>query len=85
MEFRPIAFLSCLYKILAKVLASGMQSLIPSMQSAFLQGRNLVEGIMVVNKVLNLVKRVGKRCMVFKVYFKKAYDLVFFRFGFNEN
>ena len=53
-----------------------MQSLVPSMQSAFLQGRNLMEGMMVVNKVLDLAKRAGKRCMVLNVDFKKGGNLV---------
>jgi hypothetical protein len=69
-----------------------MNSLIASNQSAFLKGRNLVDGVLVVNEVIDLAKKSGKECMVFKVDFEKAYDSVdwnfleymLYRFGFGE-
>ncbi|MCI00911.1 LINE-1 reverse transcriptase like, partial [Trifolium medium] len=76
----PISLLGCLYKLFAKVLASRLgnvlNSVIASNQSAFLKGRNLVDGVMVVNEVVDLAKRTGKDCMIFKVDFEKAYDSV---------
>jgi hypothetical protein len=79
-DFRPISLLGCLYKLVAKVLAARlgkvMDSLINSTQSAFIKGRNLVDGVVVVNEVLDLAKKTGKDCMVFKVDFEKAYDSV---------
>jgi hypothetical protein len=95
-DFRPISLLGCLYKIVAKVLANRlskvMNSLIAPNQSAFLKGRNLVDGVLVVNEVIDLAKKSGKDCMVFKVDFEKAYDSVdwnflddmLHRFGFGE-
>ncbi|MCI37724.1 RNA-directed DNA polymerase (Reverse transcriptase), partial [Trifolium medium] len=53
-----------------------MNSVIASNQSAFLKGRNLVDGVMVVNEVVDLAKRTGKECVIFKVDFEKAYDSV---------
>jgi hypothetical protein len=79
-DFRPISLLGCLYKIVAKVLANRlakvMNSIIAPNQSAFLKGRNLVDGVLVVNEVIDLAKKSGKECMVFKVDFEKAYDSV---------
>ncbi|MCH83902.1 cysteine-rich receptor-like protein kinase, partial [Trifolium medium] len=39
-------------------------------------GRNLVDGVMVVNEVVDSAKRLGKECLIFKVDFEKAYDSV---------
>ncbi|WJX68278.1 hypothetical protein P8452_52666 [Trifolium repens] len=95
-DFRPISLLGCLYKLIAKVLATRMgkvmDSIISSNQSAFLKGRNLVDGVLVVNEVVDLARRTGKDCMIFKVDFGKAYDSVewdfleymLHRFGFGE-
>jgi hypothetical protein len=48
-DYRPISLLGCLYKLIAKVLASKlskvMSSIIAPTQSAFLKGRNLVDGV----------------------------------------
>ncbi|PNX79577.1 ribonuclease H, partial [Trifolium pratense] len=53
-----------------------MHPLIASNQSAFIKGRNLVDGVLVVNEVVDLAKRIGKECLIFKVDFEKAYDSV---------
>jgi hypothetical protein len=48
-EFRLISLLGCLYKIIAKVLAKRlakvMDMVISSHQTAFIKGRNLVDGV----------------------------------------
>ncbi|GAU23240.1 hypothetical protein TSUD_172690 [Trifolium subterraneum] len=94
-DFRPISLLGCIYKMVAKVLASRlakvMDELIPKTQSAFLKGRQLVEGVVVVNEVIDFAKKAGKECLIFKVDFEKAYDSVdwsfldymLWRFSFN--
>ncbi|MCH79641.1 LINE-1 reverse transcriptase like, partial [Trifolium medium] len=95
-DFRPISLLGCLYKLVSKVLAvrlgKVMNSLISSTQSAFIKGRNLVDGVVVINEVLDVAKKTGKEVLVFKVDFEKAYDSVdwgfleymLMRFGFCE-
>jgi hypothetical protein len=79
-DFRPISLLGCLYKILAKVLtarlANVMDRIVATTQSAFLKGRQLVDGVVVINEVVNLAKRTGKSCLILKVDFEKAYDSV---------
>jgi hypothetical protein len=79
-DYRPISLLGSLYKIIAKVLANRlakvMNSIIPTTQSAFIKGRNLVDGVMVVNEIIDLAKKTGRECMVFKVDYEKAYDSV---------
>jgi hypothetical protein len=79
-DFRPISLLGCLYKIVAKVLTSRlaqvMDQLVAPTQSAFLKGRQLVDGVVVVNEVVDMAKRTGQSCFIFKVDFEKAYDSV---------
>ncbi|MCI39297.1 RNA-directed DNA polymerase (Reverse transcriptase), partial [Trifolium medium] len=53
-----------------------MNPLIAPNQSAFIKRRNLVDGVLVVNEVVDLAKRSGKECLIFKVDFEKAYDSV---------
>jgi hypothetical protein len=65
----------CLYKLIAKVLAV-MNSIVAQSQSAFLKGRFLMDGVLVVNEVVDLAKKSGKSCLIFKVDFEKAYDSV---------
>ncbi|WJX96923.1 hypothetical protein P8452_78057 [Trifolium repens] len=79
-DFRPISLLGCWYKLLSKVLAGRLArvigSLIPKYQSAFLEGGQLVEGVVVVNEVIDYAKKAGKECLILKVDFEKAYDSV---------
>ena len=79
-EFRPISLLGSLYKLLSKVLvarlAKVMNPIISTSQSAFLKGRHLVEGVFIVNEVVDLAKRKKKECLILKVDFEKAYDSV---------
>lgn len=79
-EYRPISLLGSLYKLLAKVLArrlaAVMNSIISPTQSAFLKGRHLVDGVLVVNELVDYAKKAKKECLIFKVDFEKAYDSV---------
>jgi hypothetical protein len=67
-------------------------NLIPKTQSAFTKGRQLVEGVVVVNEVIDYAKKSGKQCVILKVDFEKAYDSVewgfldymLIRFGFSQ-
>jgi hypothetical protein len=95
-DYRPISLLGCLYKLVAKVLAGRLAkvlgAVIPNTQSTFLKGRQLVDGVVVVNEVIDYAKKFHKECLIFKVDFEKAYDSVDWdfldymlrRFGFGE-
>ena len=79
-DFRSISLLGSLYKLLAKVLARRlagvMNSIISSSQSAFLKCRHLVDGVLVVNELVDFAKKAKKECLIFKFDFEKAYDSV---------
>ncbi|GAU51438.1 hypothetical protein TSUD_413380, partial [Trifolium subterraneum] len=83
-DFRPISLLGSVYKLLAKVLAKRlaavMNSIISKNQSAFIKGRFLADGVVVVNEVVDLVRRTKKGCLILKVDFEKAYDSVSWSF-----
>jgi len=55
-DFRPISLLGSLYKLVAKVLAGRlapvMDKLISSNQSAFVKGRQLVDGVVAVRSLM---------------------------------
>jgi len=79
-NFRPISLVGCMYKVLAKVLANRLRTVIGSVvsdsQSAFVKGKQILDGILITNEVVNEAKRMNKELLMFKVYFEKAYDSV---------
>ncbi|CAJ2637088.1 unnamed protein product [Trifolium pratense] len=83
-DYRPICLVSSLYKILSKVLAARLKKvlgkLISKVQSAFLPNRQILDGVLVVNELLDLAKRRKDKCLFFKVDFERAYDTVNWNF-----
>jgi hypothetical protein len=45
-------------------------------QITFIKGRNILEGVVILHEVLHELKRSGKKEVLFKIDFKKAYDKV---------
>lgn len=43
-------------------------------QSVFVPGRNIVDGVIMVNEALDMARRDKIRCMILKVGFEKLYD-----------
>ncbi|XP_058741667.1 uncharacterized protein LOC131614056 [Vicia villosa] len=95
-DYRPICLVGCLYKVIAKLLASRikivLKSIISPCQNAFVPGRQLLDGVVVANEVVDFAKKEGRNYILFKVDFEKAYDKVgwsflrymFKRMGFRE-
>ena len=83
-DFRPISLMGSLYKLVAKVLAGRlapvMDKIISSNQSVFIKGRQLVDGVVAVNEVIDFARKARKECLVFKVDFEKAYDSISWSF-----
>lgn len=79
-DFRPISLIGCMYKVLSKVLANCLRRvihrLISKCQSAFIKGRQILEGVLIANEVLDDAKRRKKEALFFKVDFEKVYDSV---------
>ncbi|XP_058775849.1 uncharacterized protein LOC131650136 [Vicia villosa] len=83
-EYRRICLVGSLQKILSKVLAKRLKvvvdSLISSKQTTFISGRNILDGVLVVNEIIDLAKRKGRSCLILKVYYEKAYDCVCWKY-----
>ncbi|CAJ2670867.1 unnamed protein product [Trifolium pratense] len=79
-DFRPISLVGCLYKILAKVLANRLRQVIGSVisesQTAFVKNRQILDGILIANEIVDEARKYKKDLMLFKVDFEKAYDSV---------
>ncbi|WJX63191.1 hypothetical protein P8452_48110 [Trifolium repens] len=79
-DFRPISLVGSLYKILAKVLANRLRlvmgSVISESQTAFVKDKQILDGILIANEVVDEARKSKKDLLLFKVDFEKAYDSV---------
>lgn len=81
-HFRPISLCNMVIMIITKVLANHLKPLMPklvfSCQSSFVEGRQVVNNIVIVQEVIHtLRKRKGRRgAMVAKIDLEKPYDWI---------
>jgi len=75
-NFQPISLLGCLYKLIDKVLSLRLKKVVNSLvsenQCAFLKDRNIVEGPIIINEVLDFAKKSKKGCLVFQGRFRES-------------
>ena len=98
-EFRPISLSNMVYKLVSKVLANHLKTILPQInteiQSAFLHERLIIDNVLVAFELIHYLDHKGeeKDCyMVVKLAMSKAYDRVKWgfiekvmeRMGFNE-
>jgi len=57
-----------------------LQKVIHDKQSAFLKNRGLLDSMVVANKLIDVMKRKKKDCVIIKVDFEKTYDTVSWEF-----
>ena len=79
-DFHPISMVNSVYKILLKVLANHLRWVIGSVtskdQSAFVKGRQILDGIFISNELVGDACKLKKELVLFKVDFEKEYDSV---------
>ncbi|GJX30506.1 putative RNA-directed DNA polymerase, eukaryota, reverse transcriptase zinc-binding domain protein [Tanacetum coccineum] len=79
-DYRPISFIGMQYKIIAKLLANRLSrvldKLVSPTQSAFISGRQILDGPLMVSEIIEWYKKRNKKLMIFKVDFEKAFDSV---------
>ena len=79
-DFRPMSLITSLYKIVAKVLSGRLRGVlhetIHSTQGTFVQGRQILDVVLIVNEIVDEKRRSGEEGVVFKIDFEKAYDHV---------
>ncbi|GJU86306.1 RNA-directed DNA polymerase, eukaryota, reverse transcriptase zinc-binding domain protein [Tanacetum coccineum] len=77
-DFRPISLIGCQHKIIAKVLANRLATVIPSVigevQMAFLKGHQITDGPLLVKEIVSWAWKRKKKLLIFKVDFEKAFD-----------
>lgn len=79
-SYRPICLVSCFQKIISKILAGRLKFIIGSIssieQTAFVHKRSIFDGVLVVNKVMDVEKMFKKNCLLMKINFERANDYV---------
>ncbi|GKU91277.1 hypothetical protein SLEP1_g5176 [Rubroshorea leprosula] len=79
-DYRPISLINSLYKIISKVLANRIKKVLPKVisgtQSAFLGGRQITDGVLILNEVIEEIKKKKVSSFIFKGNFEKSYDCV---------
>ncbi|XP_058725826.1 uncharacterized protein LOC131597131 [Vicia villosa] len=79
-EYIPICLIGSIYKIISKLLEARLGKVIGKLtsksQTTFLQGRQILDGVLVTNEIVDLANRSKKSCLLFKVDFAQAYDCV---------
>jgi len=78
LEFRLVYLVSCVYKVLVKVLPNRLKkfigSLVSDIQLAFINDRQILDGVLVVNEVVDETHKFKKKLLMFLVDFEKTYD-----------
>ncbi|GJR37726.1 RNA-directed DNA polymerase, eukaryota [Tanacetum coccineum] len=86
-DFRPISLIGCQYKIIAKILARRLSrvvsSVIRDVQMAFIKGRQIIDGPLIVDEIIAWAKKYKNRLMFLKVDFEKAFDSLSWSFLFS--
>jgi hypothetical protein len=79
-QYIPICLMNYLYKLIIKTLTLRIkrvaERLIHTNQTAFMKGRNIMSGIIVLHEVLHETKRKNQIGIILKLDFEKAYDKV---------
>ncbi|GKC29214.1 RNA-directed DNA polymerase, eukaryota, reverse transcriptase zinc-binding domain protein [Tanacetum coccineum] len=79
-DFRPISIIGSIYKIIEKILAKRVKrvigKIIGEVQNAFIEGRYILDGVLIANETMEFLKQKKMKGIIFKVDFEKAYDSI---------
>ena len=79
-QYRPICLLNVSFKISTKVATTRLNmvadKVISPTQTAFMRGRNILEGVVILHETVHEMHRKNLSGIIFKIDFEKAYDKV---------
>eukprot|EP00253_Pinus_taeda_P020218 PITA_20218 len=77
-KYRPIALCNIIYKLISKVLANRLKPLLPLLisqeQIGYVEGRQIMDGVILSNEVIHSLKLLKKPGMILKLDLSKAFD-----------
>jgi hypothetical protein len=77
-KFCPISLCNVIYKIISKLISSRLKPILPLIisqeQGGFVEGRKILDGIIVAHEVIHSLKMSKKAGMLMKLDMSKAYD-----------
>eukprot|EP00253_Pinus_taeda_P015050 PITA_15050 len=77
-KYRPIALCNIIYKLISKVLANRLKPILPLLISqehiGYVEGRQIMDGIILSNEVIHSLKLLKKPGMILKLDLSKAFD-----------
>ncbi|GJW01256.1 putative RNA-directed DNA polymerase, eukaryota, reverse transcriptase zinc-binding domain protein [Tanacetum coccineum] len=83
-DFRLISLIGIHYKIIAKILANRLSKVIDKIvskeQSTFIAGRQILDGPIILNEIIEWHKKRKKQLLIFKVDFEKAFDSISWKY-----
>ena len=83
-KLRPIALCNVIYKIITKVIANRLKPILPLIisleQVGFMEGRQILDGIILVHEIIHSLKSTRTPGMLLKLDLSKAYDKLNWQF-----
>ena len=83
-KFRPIAVCIVIYKIISKLIANRLKPLLPSLispkKSGFVEGRKILDGVILVHEMLHSLKSTRNPSMMIKLDIAKAYEKLIWQY-----
>ena len=83
-KLRPISLCNVIYKIISKVIANHLKPILPLIisleQAGFVEGKQILDGIILVHETIHSLKTTRTPGMLLKLNLSKAYDKLNWQF-----